>query len=291
MIDSVGTRYNEVTVYCNVCKGKPAVYFRVFSGDKLCLSCLRRQLMRSVKRSIGRTGAFKPRSKIMVPISPRSPMASLGLADIMARLERSYGSKVIVVIIENLLVEIKGLERLVELGVDVETFSVDVNSLPIHQLDCMRLERSIYLKISSIMGVNAIALAISRTELALAALDALLTGDPIYWSESLDYIDSNPPIIAAFSNVEAEAVTAYSVLSGYRGDSMCKPRFRSKRIFYSISSRRPELEFSSSKTVDLLSSAASKGYKRCTLCYGYSEGEVCSVCRSLRVDSISVRRA
>ena len=287
-VDGKKANLEKPVSYCSVCKRRPAVYFRVFSGDRLCLSCLRRQLVRGVKRSVGRTGVFKPRSKIMVPLSLIDPLASLGLADIMARLERDYGSMVVLAVLSDQIRDVRGIEELRKLGVKVEEFNVDIDKYPIHMLDCIRFERGIYIRIGAMLGVDAIASPLSRTQLALAALDALLSGNPMYWSESLDYISSKPPVVAAFSLVEAEAVAAYAVLSGYRGESLCRAKFRSKRVFYSISGRRPELEYSSSKTIEVLSTAASRMLRRCTICYGYSSSDTCMVCNYMGTGALNI---
>ncbi len=53
---------------CSRCGARPAVYRRVYSGEFLCLDCLRRSVLRGIKRVISRYGLLREDSHILLVI-------------------------------------------------------------------------------------------------------------------------------------------------------------------------------------------------------------------------------
>jgi len=267
-----------LVVKCSVCGRRDAVYFRVFSGDKLCLPCLRRQLMRSVKRALGSAGVLKPRQRILVLVSPVSPVVSLAHLDLVSRIEAGYGSRIVAIVPDTIALSGDTFSR-VE-GIVDEVIRVDVGELNgLNLVECMRLDRGIAAVYARRSGSIAAILPYTRDHLTLAALEAI-TGEWWYWSESMDRWSGLVPLIAGFSRVESEAAAAYGFLAGYYAESRCSIFSKSKSVLKRVSYGRPELVYSSSKSIELFSRAVSRMGGVCRICGGFSDSSICSICRT-----------
>jgi hypothetical protein len=85
-------------------------------------------------------------------------------------------------------------------------------------------------------------------------------------------------VVKAFSSIEGEAVSAYAAARGLLAWPPCRVRSPAKRVLYSVMRGRPELEYSSAKTLLALASWGSCG--RCRVCGWPSREPVCRHCRS-----------
>ena len=268
---------------CTSCKRKPAVYKRTYSGELLCIDCLERSLEKAVRRSLGETGLLRPRTTLLVPISLSATPQSLALARLLANVERRYGSRLIVAVPSLLSISFK-LKNII----NIKIINIKINyndELPRNPIECARLERRWWLETARQIGAQAIISPYTRTDLILIMLHAVLSGDSYALSEALHKIDwTQPPIISGFHRVEGEAILAYASLKQLLVEPVCIPDLSlSKLIFYSIAGRRPELEFSSSKSIDLLASPPEIG--KCVLCGGYTRaGEpICKYCKNREI--------
>lgn len=268
---------------CTMCRRRPAVYHRTFSGDKLCLPCLRRQLERQVKRSLGSQGILKPRQRILVPITALAPLHSLALAELAARVEARYGSNVVVAL-NRRTVEVGGgtLSRLREAAPSIDEIEIIEHDIPrpLTLAECTRAERSIAITTAHRLGLDAVAMPITRDMLATTMIEATATS-PEMLSESEEAWPGLVPAIAGLSRVESEAVSAYAALQGYDATPKCSANTGLLRLFKSAATGRPELVYSSSRSIALLAGEAGRRLGRCRICGGYTSGDVCRVCRML----------
>ena len=268
---------------CSVCKKRPAVYYRRFSGDRLCMPCLRKQLLKAVKKSLGAPGLLKPRQVVGVLISPIAPLHSIALADLVYRVEKSYGSTIKILHMDNVELS-EDTQRLVSrLGEVIRVEAPRVKEAGL--VECMRLDRGLAGAAARMHGVNAVILPYTRSHLAMAGLEALL-GEWWYWSEALDRWSGLVPMIAGLSSIEAEAASAYSFLIGADAVPRCRVNLAAGRLFKRVASNRPELVYSSSKTIDLLAGASGRRGTICRICGGYSSAQVCSVCSRYGLDRL-----
>ncbi len=266
---------------CTMCKRRPAVYARTFSGDKLCQACLRRQLTRQAKRSLGSHGALKPRQRIVVPISALAPLPSLALADLASRVEARYGATIIILINkETLKPSPTTLRKIGELGAMIEEES---HPLPqgLTPPEYMRAERAIAFTAASKLKADAVAMPYTRDLLTLALLEAT-SNNPELLSEAEESWPGPVPGVAGLSRIESEAAAAYAALQGYDATPRCRVDTGVARLLKAASWGRPELVYSSSKSIGLLAGEASSRFGRCRICGGYTAGGgVCGLCRRL----------
>lgn len=220
---------------------------------------------------------MKPKSRLLVPVYLSLPSFSLAIARTITRIERSFGSEVILALPTTISARVPPSLKLVE--VDIK-----VGELPGDAIGCLRLEKRWSLSVARTLGADAVVIPLTRTLMNLIMLNALLTGHPEGISEAEPWIaESDPPIVSGLWMVESELVAAYTVLKGLYTEPACKLDLSlAKRVFYSIAGRRPELEFSSAKSLDLLRKGLTGLMGRCPLCAGYTptSERPCKYCSS-----------
>jgi len=80
-------------VKCSSCKIREAIYWRKESGEKLCLKCLEKSLIRQVKREISRWRMLEPKDSIGFLFFEKYLLVSLSTYSIFKKIERDYPSK------------------------------------------------------------------------------------------------------------------------------------------------------------------------------------------------------
>ncbi len=268
---------------CDACKRREAVYLRTYSGQKLCKTCLRRTLERAVRRAVSEAGGLPPRSRIVIPVTFTAPHLSLALLDVAARVERRFGSEIVALVPNE--VEVFNLSLLNDIGVRVMRLSVSPPK-EASLSECLRFDVAWSAHVASSIGGNAVLLPITLTDRILATLDSIILG--MAWLVPDSIISRNVgsvKIIHAFGTIEGETVAAYVAGMGIEAWSPCKVRSPSKKIFYSIAYKRPELEYSALKTISKLSKLARRG-RTCKMCggpiFGKGGESVCSICERLK---------
>jgi len=277
-------------VVCDVCKRNKAVYLRTYSGHRLCPRCLERILARPVKRVIGESGLLRPNSRIALVIRPSSPAFSLAGLRLLSRVESKFNVKIIV-IIPSQLGAVEPVNETLKIAAQRVIINKIEKKFPVVEGDrlsmiaCVRLERAWGLSLARKLGAEAFLYPLDRTTSNLLALEALFEGNPEGLSEALPVIPwTNPPTIHYLHRIEAEALTAYTFIDKAWVDPLCNPILPSKIPFLSLMGSRPELEFSSTKTLERLARSLSKRWNKCPYCGGLTrEAGACSYCRSLGV--------
>ena len=73
---------------CTKCRGRPSIYFRPYSGERLCASCFTSILRERVGRTISRYDMFEFDSRIAVGVSGGKD--SLSLLRILVEIEEKF---------------------------------------------------------------------------------------------------------------------------------------------------------------------------------------------------------
>lgn len=93
-----GALGEAVTAECSSCGRRPASYFRRHSGERLCAVCLRRDLVRKIKRSFSLLGKRGFGLRVAVLIDPSRLAESLALTRLLDEIEREFGGVVVCVV-------------------------------------------------------------------------------------------------------------------------------------------------------------------------------------------------
>ena len=274
---------------CSVCGRRPAVYYRSYSGHRLCRKDLVDTARRLVSRSLSRVNP-SPRSVIAIPVVSFSPGSSILLAELVASIEERFPSRVVTLVPSALRDAVAGAISRAE-GALGEVIYIDVNVGPpaeLEALDCIRYERAWSLRAAREVGADILAMPLSRTDLAMLLLEsALMRGEGL--SEAVPAISvEGISVVAGFGEAERELVAALEFLEGLSDlRPACAIRFRSKRVFMSIYGR-PEVDYGGLAVAEALYSAAARSMTRCAVCGGLSrEGEVCGTCLRLGLKGLT----
>ncbi|MEM3006414.1 MAG: TIGR00269 family protein [Candidatus Bathyarchaeia archaeon] len=73
---------------CTICGRRPSIYYRPYSGERLCSSCLTESVKEKVQRTISRFEMFEHNNRIAVAVSGGKD--SLNLLHILVDIERHY---------------------------------------------------------------------------------------------------------------------------------------------------------------------------------------------------------
>lgn len=95
----------ERAIKCSSCGRRSANYARRHSGERLCFICLRRDLIREVKRSFSLIDRKGLGLKIAVPLSPCRLVEGVVLVQLLTEIEKEFSGKVIGVITDEGLLE------------------------------------------------------------------------------------------------------------------------------------------------------------------------------------------
>ncbi len=78
----------QKTLRCSVCRKNPPIYFRRYSGERLCAKCFRENIVEKVRRTISKYDLLRPDDRIMVAVSGGKD--SLSLLKILHRIEQDF---------------------------------------------------------------------------------------------------------------------------------------------------------------------------------------------------------
>lgn len=73
---------------CTICKRKPAFYYRLYSGEKLCKACFVKSIENKVRATIAKYNMFEFDDKIAIAVSGGKD--SVSLLHILAKIEHAY---------------------------------------------------------------------------------------------------------------------------------------------------------------------------------------------------------
>ncbi|BAN90597.1 ATPase [Aeropyrum camini] len=257
---------------CSLCRVRPAVYYRRFSGHRLCRRCMKTALERGVKRSLRGSNVFRPGVSILVYPSATNPPASLAFARLVGLVERSYGARVYAVLPSYIKVYsglglLRDSVELVELPAQVERAAERLESV-VWAPRLLRLERGLASVAAELLGLDAAVLPITRTVIGMIGVEALISASLHYmWDLDAPQAGGGRPVVLGLRNVEAEFITGYAALERFDASSRVKPKYSFKYVYKAlVTDDKPELEFSSASTISLLARALEGGKCRCKAC-------------------------
>lgn len=248
-------------------------------------------MVRSAKRVMGRA-KISPRSRIVLAPDIYSGMGR-ALEKLVYAIEKRYAATLYVSVLArptNAQEQDMPLTERGSAGLKKALLDLNLPQPPSSINDCIRLERALALRVAEIVGAGTILVNLNRSLANIVAIESLLRREPwILGDLEESWSHEGVLIVAPLINVEAQSIAAYGYLRGYlsRPAYDCKPL--ADKTYYSVAWERPELEFSSTRSLGFLGQTVFfRELSRCKICKGYSPGEVCPHCSRMGLDRASI---
>ncbi|RLG74678.1 MAG: hypothetical protein DRO23_06000 [Thermoprotei archaeon] len=278
-------------VKCTTCSIRQAVYYRRESGEKLCLQCLEKSIVRQVKHEINKWKMLEPHDTIGFLIPIETLLISIPAFKIMSIIERKYATELFLIKPKELKGVVFDVEKVVEYQLPRRPKTIT---------ELLRLERVEAAKISDKHGINKIIVPhtlefevtyflMNILEFNFAALSDL---NPKMYSEKYGVLFTKP-----FRKVKSYEILLYGYLKGllsevhfssiiskyFTFDNCCK---LGKYLDYIITlgKRHFELLISTLKMSELFIEKIlpEYGFRRpCLLCGALAKNKLCNVCSTL----------
>jgi len=91
----------NATLICDICRRRPAIYRRRDSGERLCIHCLSKSLIKRLRKGISRYTRLRHGALIAVLTLKERIVESIVLAEIISIIEERHGGHVLVIVPDN----------------------------------------------------------------------------------------------------------------------------------------------------------------------------------------------
>ena len=276
---------------CTVCKREQAIYYHRFSGDYLCAKCLKRRLVKYIKKAFKRYGLAGPKiGEIALVIPQHHAQIAPALIELVDAAERGHATTLHLLIPQSLSSNVlENLKLSLNIGV-IRHYTLKQN----YYFDAqVRMLRYVAAKESK---TNTIIMPMMLEEGLLCLLSALARAKPAYIDCVKPKIEvANKVILNPFLDVSIEDVYAYAqAKKGLSRIEVERQAYFLEDLLPAIfEDRGPELRYSYRKVafqlLDALKVRLESLVSKCRRCggleVGYVERGVCRVCQRLEVDS------
>lgn len=261
----IDLRY-DVESICSSCNRRRAVYLRRSSGERLCIVCFEKSVIKSVRRSLREVRELKPGTSILIMITLDKLIEGLTLFYILNKIERKYGCRVL----NALSITLDDVSVIVQLskvrGVDDSIQYIIIplrNNLPNTNFN-FRDYLKLCLKIAVAINVNIIALPLTLNDVGEVVVNSLFNGDLNSAKLMPSFKTNDVTVVIPFYKLTTNEVYAYSYLRNIYSldvDSLipstsmmyCRtPRKILHELINDLSMNNPELTQTLSKFIELL---------------------------------------
>ncbi|RLI08104.1 TIGR00269 family protein [Candidatus Bathyarchaeota archaeon] len=299
----------KVAPLCTKCGSKPSVYFRPYSGERLCPGCFAASIRERVERTISRFRMFEFDSRIAVGVSGGKD--SLSLLHLLVEIEEQFPkAEVIAVSIDE---GVRGYrdealrlagEACRSLGVEWRTLSfADLFGLTMDEITgrrgeltpcsyCGVLRRRALNQAARDVEADRLATAHNLDDMAQTALLNLMRGD-LRRLAGMHPAGSDLPgfvrRVKPFCEVPERESTLYAYLRGIEFQSRPCPyaetamRTDIRRFLNRMEVKRPGIKFiiyrAALEIIPRISVGGAEPSGRCRICGEPTRGDVCRVCQ------------
>jgi uncharacterized protein (TIGR00269 family) len=292
---------------CTKCHERDSIYFRPYSGERLCPACFKRSLRERVERTIASFEMLEHDSRVAVGVSGGKD--SLGLLHILAEIERGYPQAEIIAVsvdegVQGYRDEAISIakEACGNLGVEhlvvsfKELFGLTMDNIAASNRDlgactyCGVLRRRALNEASLKVEANRLATAHTLDDMAQTALLNVLRGDV----NSLSMVDPGGRDLPGFvrrikpyCEVPERESALYAYLEGFRFQELPCPyageamRNDVRGFLSRMEAKRPGTMFTVYKTAMKLVPERGEAtlMGACTVCGEPTKGTVCRACQ------------
>lgn len=302
---------------CTVCKRREAVYFRPYSGEKLCRKCFIESIEDKTRATISKYEMFEFDDRIAVAVSGGKDSTSL--LYVLEKIEREFPKSTLVAVTvdegikgyrdEALKIAKKNCEKL-----GVEHHIVSFKELFGYKLDeivklmkkhDMELSPCAYCGVLRRRALNIAARQVDADKLATAhSLDDevqtmllnILHGDPLRLARAKPVTEEiHEKLIRRvkpFCEIPEREIAFYAYLKDIEFQSYPCPyapqalRSELRTILNRLEERHPGMKYTIFRSIESIRPAleglAEKELKECKICSEPTTGEICKVCELLQ---------
>jgi len=297
---------------CSKCHERTSVYYRPYSGERLCPSCFKASLKERVQNTINRFDMLDHWSRVAIGVSGGKD--SLTLLHILKEIEEgTHGSELIAVTVDE---GIRGyrdealgiVERVCKaMGVEWRLVSFhDLFSSPMDEIAvqerslgacsfCGVLRRRALNEAAKQVDADRLATGHTLDDMAQSALLNLLRGDVGKMRSLVPGGFTSPGFVRRIKplcEVPERETTLYSYLQGFEWQSMPCPyageamRGDARTFLGEMEAKRPGTLFTTYTTALKLVpiKTTTEAMKVCSICGELSVGDTCRVCQLMEKD-------
>ncbi|MET1101242.1 MAG: hypothetical protein ABWW69_02010 [Pyrodictiaceae archaeon] len=292
--------------YCTICGKRKAFYYHRISGNYVCDKCLRRIIIKNIKKAFGLYKLIAEiRPEIVYVIDPCYPLASITGLSLFSLAEKGFTEKISLAVPEEAKLDIKEIKNYSYLNVDKIYFTDYSIVDTLDPAERVRGIKALIVKSRELNGADNsriyVALPYTRDHIVFFMLRSMLAPKPHLVPDYMPrHVDSSGKtiFIMPFYEVALEDLAAYSIIAksyelARRIMKACKMRrdvYEEEMLRKIVYSRGSELIYSSYKTLSYFAEgvAANPHLAKCRLCRGYEYKSVleandgyCRTCKTI----------
>jgi len=301
---------------CTKCKSQPSVFFRGYSGERLCKDCFIKSIIERVQRSINIYEMLEHSSKIAIGVSGGKD--SLTLLHVLKIIEdNTHGSEIVAITIdegikgyrEEALKIVKKNTRLLDLewvhisfkklfGISMDEIAAKTTRSLGSCSYCGVLRRRALNTAAKSIGADRLATGHTLDDMAQSAILNLIRGDLSKMHSLLPggiNQDGFVRRIKPLCEVPERETALFAYLSGFEFQSMSCPyaeeaiRNDARAWLNDMEEKRPGIMFTTFRTaLKMMPQLKSTNLKACEFCGEPTAGSSCRVCQMVMDGNIRV---
>jgi uncharacterized protein (TIGR00269 family) len=294
---------------CTKCNKRTSIYYRPYSGERLCAKCFKESIRERVERTISRFDMFEHDSRIAVGVSGGKD--SLGLLHILAEIEERFPRSELIAVsidegvkdyrdeaiaIANEFCERLGVEHCVLSFEDLFGLTMDGIASELRELTpcsyCGVLRRRALNEAAMNLEADRLATAHNLDDMAQTALLNIMRGDLNRLANMDPGGMSHPGFVRRvkpYCEVPERESALYAYLEGFRFQELPCPYAREamrndiRGFINGMEAKRPGTKFIVYRTaLRLIPNVGERDVAgQCSVCGEPTTGKICRVCQML----------
>lgn len=302
---------------CTRCKKRPSIFFRPYSGEKLCQHCLIASIEGQVRRIISKYAMFKPDDRIAIAVSGGKD--SVALLHLLTRIEKEFpAAEVVAITIDEGIrgyreeairiaeenCRIFGVEHIICSFKDLYGYTLDEITKITREgalgpcSYCGVLRRRALNIASREAEADKLATAHNLDDEAQTILLNIIHGDVARIARVEPILQGAPslkfiPRVKPICEIPENEVALYAYLSGIKFQSTPCPyvgtalRHEIRHILNRLETRHSGIKFTIIRTAEKIRPALKKAFapvelQECQVCGEPTTGSICKPCESIR---------
>ena len=284
----------STAILCKNCQRMPAFFLRPYSGEYLCKHCLRRGVLKQIRKTLSYYPIVKRGEEVLYLIRLDRPAESIVFMDIFKYFIKRLNLKVHIFIPE----ELKSAIDTVLINMYGDNVFATVNYVPVMEFkptcfaELVKVHEVLALALSRELGCTTVLSPIFREELVFLALLGLtyasrsIFGDAFPVKQLGSSRVSRPTYLVSLFDIVALTYSNRRILQLFdeaNTSTFFNPvELSLLKTLYEVTRFSKELIYASRKSIELIQSMFIPHQSRCKLCLSFTDqGDVCEICNRL----------